>query len=95
LGKLLGVFGSVLFVTRAGFANLRVGSTRLQVFGIALLCGIGFTMSLFIGALTFPNDQGLQNTVKIAILAGSVLTGSLGWCVLRWAPEKPSRKSAG
>ena len=90
LGKLVGVFGSVLFVTSIGFAGLPAGSTRLQVFGISLLCGIGFTMSLFIGALSFPNDHGLQNTVKVAILVGSVVAGSFGWIVLRWAPKRPS-----
>ena len=52
------------------------------MFGVSLLCGIGFTMSLFIGLLAY-DDVALQDRVKIGVLAGSILAGVLGYLVLR------------
>ena len=61
LGKLIGVSGSAYLTIRFGFADVPMGAGRVQVLGISLLCGIGFTMSLFIGmlafALTTPNSR--------------------------------------
>lgn len=82
LGKLLGIFGAVLLMVRLGIADLPVAASWAQVFGVALLCGIGFTMSLFIGLLAF-DDPLLQDRVKFGILAGSVIAGTAGYIVLR------------
>lgn len=84
-GKLIGVFGCAYLVVRAGWADMPAGASTAQLFGVALLCGIGFTMSLFIGLLAFANDPVLQEEVKIGILAGSLIAGLLGWLVLRFA----------
>jgi Na+:H+ antiporter, NhaA family len=84
-GKLVGVFGSAYLVIRLGFADVPLGAGKLQLLGISLLCGIGFTMSLFIGILAFANDTALQEQVKVGILAGSLLAGLLGWGILRVA----------
>jgi NhaA family Na+:H+ antiporter len=65
-----------------------MGAGKGQLLGVSLLCGIGFTMSLFIGMLAFANDPVLQDEVKIGILAGSLLSGLLGWAVLRVAPRQ-------
>ncbi|EEW25155.1 Na+/H+ antiporter NhaA [Rhodobacter ferrooxidans] len=81
IGKLLGVFGAVTLLVRSGLAKLPEGAGWTQVLGVALLCGIGFTMSLFIGLLAF-DDAALQDRVKIGILAGSLLAGVLGAAVL-------------
>ena len=54
--------------------------------GISLLCGIGFTMSLFIGLLAFAHDVSLQDAVKVGILAGSLIAALLGAAVLLMAP---------
>jgi NhaA family Na+:H+ antiporter len=51
-----------------------------------LLCGIGFTMSLFIGALAFPDRPELVEQAKLGTLAGSLLSALLGWLLLRLAP---------
>nr|WP_210526859.1 Na+/H+ antiporter NhaA [Rubellimicrobium arenae] len=87
LGKLVGVYGSAWAVIRLGLADVPMGAGRLQLLGVALLCGIGFTMSLFIGLLAFADSALLQEEVKVGILAGSLLAGLLGWSVLRVAPR--------
>ncbi|MDD2867842.1 Na+/H+ antiporter NhaA [Neomegalonema sp.] len=84
LGKLIGVFGAVVLMVRSGAAELPAGANWTQMFGLSLLCGIGFTMSLFIGLLAFT-DPALQDRVKFGILAGSLLAGLGGYLVLRSA----------
>ncbi|WFP76468.1 Na+/H+ antiporter NhaA [Mesorhizobium sp. WSM4906] len=86
LGKLVGVFGSSAIAIRLGLADLPVNAGWLHMFGISLLCGIGFTMSLFIGLLAFANDAALQDAVKVGILAGSLVAALLGTAVLLTAP---------
>jgi NhaA family Na+:H+ antiporter len=56
----VGVFGSAALTIRLGLADLPVGASRWQLVGVALLCGIGFTMSLFIGLLAFAADPALE-----------------------------------
>jgi NhaA family Na+:H+ antiporter len=85
-GKLLGVFGAAALAIRLGLAAMPFRATWTHLIGIALLCGIGFTMSLFIGLLAFAGNERLQEEVKIGILCGSLLAGLLGWLVLRIAP---------
>lgn len=82
LGKLVGVFGAVALAVRLGIAGLPLQASWPQVFGVALLCGIGFTMSLFIGLLAFADNEMLQNEVKLGILLGSLVAGGLGALVL-------------
>jgi len=84
LGKQIGVFGAAWLA-----AKLRVGArptdaTWLQIYGVSLLCGVGFTMSLFIGALAFPGavDSPEQVEVKLGVLGGSLLSALAGAVVL-------------
>jgi len=86
LGKLIGVFGSSALAIRFGLADLPVNAGWLHMLGISLLCGIGFTMSLFIGLLAFASDPALQDAVKVGILAGSLVAALLGAAVLLLAP---------
>ena len=58
-----------------------------QIYGVSLLAGIGFTMSLFIGGLAFPGNAAVMDEVKIGVLAGSILSALAGFLVLRFAPE--------
>lgn len=86
-GKLVGVFGSAWLVIRSGLADMPMGAGGLQLVGISLLCGIGFTMSLFIGLLAFADYPALQEEVKVGILGGSLAAGVLGYAILRFAPR--------
>ncbi|HYN46354.1 MAG TPA: Na+/H+ antiporter NhaA [Allosphingosinicella sp.] len=86
LGKQIGIFGAVWLAVRYGIAGRLRGVTWLQVYGVAMLCGIGFTMSLFIGALAFPGQPLLIEEAKIGILLGSGMSAVAGYLVLRLAP---------
>jgi NhaA family Na+:H+ antiporter len=88
LGKQAGIFGGVALAERLGIASRPAGMTWLQLYGVALLAGIGFTMSLFIGGLAFPGNAALQDEVKIGVLAGSTLAAIAGYAVLRLCPAK-------
>ena len=85
VGKQAGIFGAVYAADRAGFAARPEGASWTQVWGTALLCGIGFTMSLFIGALAFPGAARLVDEAKLGVLAGSLISALLGYLVLRLA----------
>lgn len=87
VGKQLGIFGSVWASVRLGIAVRPSGASWMQVYGIALLCGIGFTMSLFIGGLAFT-DATQSDAVKIGVLMGSVLSALVGASVLYLANPK-------
>jgi NhaA family Na+:H+ antiporter len=84
LGKQLGVFGITWAAVRLGWAQLPPDISWRALYGVSLLCGIGFTISLFIGALAF-SDPGSQDAAKLGVLAGSLLSGLLGMLVLRQA----------
>lgn len=88
IGKQIGIFGFCWVAVRAGLAELPAHASWPQLYGVALLCGIGFTMSLFIGLLAFT-DPGLQDAVKIGVLAGSLVAGLAGWALLRIAKPQP------
>ena len=89
LGKQIGVVGSVWIVVRLGVGTLPAGASWRQVYGTALLTGVGFTMSLFVGTLAFPAD-GYDADIRIAVLLGSLASAVAGYLVLRTAPEIPT-----
>ena len=84
-GKQAGIFSAVLLSERLGLARRPQGASLAQLWGVALLCGIGFTMSLFIGALAFPHRPELVDEAKLGVLLGSLLSALLGYLVLRLA----------
>jgi NhaA family Na+:H+ antiporter len=82
VGKVVGVYGTALATVKLGWADAPANAAPLHVLGVALLCGIGFTMSLFIGLLAFADSPTLQDGVKIGILLGSFIAAVLGSIVL-------------
>lgn len=87
LGKQIGIFSSVWIAVKLGIAVRPTNASWVQVYGVALLCGIGFTMSLFIGGLAFTGSaQG--DAVKIGVLMGSILSAIAGYMILRLAAPR-------
>jgi Na+:H+ antiporter, NhaA family len=87
LGKQIGVFGAVWLSVRFGLSTRLFGATWLQIYGVSMLCGIGFTMSLFIGALAFPGNPALIEEAKLGVITGSFLSAVVGFALLRLAPQ--------
>jgi NhaA family Na+:H+ antiporter len=81
IGKQLGIMTSIVAAHRAGIIQLPAEATWREVYGVAILCGIGFTMSLFIGLLAF-DDPERESMVKLAVLTGSLLSTLAGAAVL-------------
>jgi NhaA family Na+:H+ antiporter len=90
LGKQLGVFGFCWLGVRFGLVRLPDGMAWGHVYGAALLCGVGFTMSLFIGSLAFEQTGvNLLFDERLGIIGGSLLSGALGYLVLRSSLQRP------
>lgn len=92
LGKQVGIFSAIWLAVRFGFAAKPRGATWLQIYGVSVICGIGFTMSLFIGGLAFA-DPLLIEEAKLGTLAGSVFAAITGYLLLRVAPLAPDHAS--
>jgi len=90
VGKQLGIFGSVWAAVKLGVAIRPKDASWTQVYGVSLLCGIGFTMSLFIGGLAFT-DAVQGDAVKIGVLMGSLLSAVAGYLVLRMVAQKAAK----
>ncbi|MGZ5804621.1 MAG: Na+/H+ antiporter NhaA [Xanthobacteraceae bacterium] len=90
IGKQIGVFGGAWLAIKLRLARRPAGATWMHLYGVALLCGIGFTMSLFIGGLALASEQA-QQAIKIGVLSGSVLSALAGWAVLRLTPSRQKR----
>jgi len=87
LGKQIGVFGATYVTVRMGFARLPQGVTWAHIYGLSCLAGIGFTMSLFIGGLSF-SDAEMMNQVRLGVLSGSIISAILGYVVLMATTSK-------
>jgi Na+:H+ antiporter, NhaA family len=84
LGKQFGIFAATWLAVRWRLAEMPAGASWLQVYGTAALGGIGFTMSLFIGSLAFP-EPSYALAVRVGVIVGSLASGALGYLVLRSA----------
>lgn len=83
IGKQAGVFGFSWLAIKTGLAGMPISSSWRQLYGVSLMTGIGFTMSLFIDSLAFVDDAAYQYADKLAILLGSLLSGLAGYLMLR------------
>ena len=93
-GKIIGVFGFSSIAIGLGIARLPQNASWLQMLGVAMLCGIGFPMSLFIGLLAFANHPLLESEVKVGILGGSMVAGILGYAVLSMSRRRSEAEDA-
>ncbi|WP_372783401.1 Na+/H+ antiporter NhaA [Phenylobacterium sp.] len=92
IGKQLGVFGAAALVIGLKLARRPTGAKWIELYGLSLLCGIGFTMSLFIGQLAFPlTDAAAEAQVRIGVVAGSLLSTLAGMAVLAWSQARRAR----
>jgi NhaA family Na+:H+ antiporter len=88
-GKQIGVFGMVLLATATGLARKPEDTTLWQLYGVSLICGVGFTMSLFIGGLAFEHGNFMYDAaLKLGVIAGSLLSAVAGYLVLRLSLPK-------
>lgn len=94
VGKPVGVFGASVLARRLGVASLPEATSLYMLFGLSLLCGIGFTISLFIVGLAFT-DPALVETAKLGIFAGSLIAALSGWLWLRFAGRSRQRAEGG
>ena len=95
VGKQIGVFGVSWLIVKLGWAKLPEGANWLQFYGVSLLCGIGFTMSLFIGSLAFEGaDPTVLNQVKVGVLLGSLLSAITGALIISYCNQVCSQVKA-
>lgn len=94
VGKQVGVFGGAWLIVRAGLSTIPSDVSWRQLYGVSLLCGIGFTMSLFIATLAFGENPGNLDVAKTGILMASLLAGLAGWFILSKAAKRPSPEHA-
>ncbi|MBL6873739.1 MAG: Na+/H+ antiporter NhaA [Flavobacteriales bacterium] len=85
IGKAVGVSLFSYLSIKLKIAELPKQTTFIDIIGVAVLSGVGFTMSLFIGGLAFNSNDVLMNSAKIGIIAGSVISGLIGYIILRWS----------
>jgi len=93
IGKQLGVFGFSWLAIKFKLAELPTDSNWMQLYGVSILTGIGFTMSLFITSLAFEDDALFQYTDKLAILVASFAAGIIGYTILRMAKPNDASKA--
>lgn len=93
LGKQIGIMGATWAALRLGIGALPAGASWLQFYGMTLLTGIGFTMSLFIGTLAFP-EAGYSAAVRVGVLTGSLVCAVTGYALLSWAGRRQARSAA-
>lgn len=95
LGKQLGVFGAALLVISLKWARRPTGAKWIELYGVSALCGVGFTMSLYIGALAFPGAEPLhQAQVRAGVVMGSLASMLLGVGLLSWSDQRRGREDA-
>lgn len=89
LGKQIGIFSAIWVADRTGFAARPERANWPEIWGVSILCGIGFTMSLFIGELAFPGSRELIDEAKIGTLLGSLVSALVGFAILRMTTLHP------
>ncbi len=90
IGKQIGIFTTLAFMIRTGISSMPKNANWAQLYAVALLCGIGFTMSLFIGNLAFAG-MAMDAPVRVGVLGGSIVAAITGYLLMRFASRKPAQ----
>ena len=85
IGKQIGVFGMIWIAIKTGLSPKPHNANWVQLYGVSVICGIGFTMSLFIGGLAYEGTH-MQAVVRLGVLMGSIAAAAMGYCILRYGP---------
>jgi NhaA family Na+:H+ antiporter len=94
VGKPVGIMLFAWGAVKLGWAKRSGNCQWLDVYGVALLCGIGFTMSLFIGTLAFKDQTGYISLVQLGVLLASLMSGIFGFAILKWSVKRRECKLA-
>ena len=98
LGKQVGIFGVCWLLIQCGIAKLPQGSTWKQFYGVSVLCGVGFTMSLFIASLAFEEGgdvfNGAARADRLAILMASIFSATVAYLVLYFSGTQKVREES-
>jgi len=94
LGKQIGIFVPLWLCIRFGLAQMPANANWRQLYAVSILCGIGFTMSLFIGGLAFERPD-YKGYVRLGVLSGSCLCAIAGYLLMRFGAEKPDAAARG
>jgi NhaA family Na+:H+ antiporter len=92
IGKQIGVFLPLWLCIKSGIAQMPTNASWVQLYAVSILCGIGFTMSLFIGGLAFEFSD-FKAPVRLGVLTGSIVCAVLGYALLRFSPENLAREA--
>lgn len=92
VGKQLGIFSAIFVADKIGFAPRPVNASWAEIWGVTILCGIGFTMSLFVSGLAFTGNELLIEEAKIGILLGSLISSVVGFGILRMTTVHPDEE---
>ena len=92
IGKQIGVFLPLWLCIKSGIAQMPTNASWVQLYAVSILCGIGFTMSLFIGGLAFELSD-FKAPVRLGVLTGSIVCAVLGYALLRFSPENLAREA--
>lgn len=90
IGKQLGVFGAIFLAVKLGLSPKPEGASWRQLYGLSILCGIGFTMSLFIGGLAFSTME-MQAQIRLGVLGGSIVSAVIGYMLLACCGKKQQK----
>ena len=88
--KQLGVFGAIFLAVKLGLSPKPEGASWRQLYGLSILCGIGFTMSLFIGGLAFSTME-MQAQIRLGVLGGSIVSAVIGYMLLACCGKKQQK----
>jgi NhaA family Na+:H+ antiporter len=86
VGKQVGVFGFMALAVLLKLSPKPKGANWVQLYAVSILCGVGFTMSLFIGGLAFEGIE-MQASVRLGVLVGSIVSAVLAFCLLKYGPS--------